>query len=155
MHDKLVRPLVFVYDRGLPRQEVRREPLRVSLPFQFPARVDDSIARREFRPIVEPLTPVVETPNLVEFFDCLEFGFQIIFKSHLYVMVRGIGRGRFVVDLVADDRWIVFVMFENFATYAFAIKPVSGIGQIGVLAKAIIKILATQASHDDFRMLLI
>src|SRR6266480_2104296 len=67
-------------------------------------------------------------------------------------MVCCTGRGSFVVDLVADDGLIVLVVFENLAAHAFAIKSVSWVRKIRVLAVTVIKVLPTEARHDNLWM---
>ena len=91
MHNKLVRSLVFVDNGGLPCQKVRRQPLLVTLPLQFPPRINDPVARRELGPIIQALAPVVQPPNLVQLIYRFEFDLQIFLKAHLHIVIRHSG----------------------------------------------------------------
>jgi len=46
VRDELLGTLVLVDNRALPGEEVSGKPLRVALPFQLPARIDDAVAGR-------------------------------------------------------------------------------------------------------------
>jgi hypothetical protein len=80
---------------------------------------------------------------------------QIFGEADLHVEVGGAGGGSFVVDLIADDGGIVFVVLENFADHALAVEAIGGIGEVGILAQAVVKILAAEPGDDDLGMLLI
>jgi len=122
--DELVRAFVLIDDFGLPSEEICCFPLRVALPLQFPAGIDDSVARGKFVPVVEPLAPIIQAPHLIQFVYGSEFGFQMFLKTGLDIRIGSTGRGSFIVDLVANDRRIVLVVFQNFPDDALAVKTI-------------------------------
>src|SRR5437016_6087613 len=66
MHHKLIGTLVLIDDGRLPSKKIGSHPLGVALPFKLPSWVDDTVARGQLGPIVKPLSPVVQPPNLIE-----------------------------------------------------------------------------------------
>src|SRR5205807_5884194 len=127
----------------------------IPLPLQLPARIDDSIPHRNFGPIVQPLPPVVQPPDLVELIRRLEPGLQVIYKANLHIWIGSAGRGSLVINLIANDVRIILVMFQESSDDALAIEAVSGMGEIGVLTQAIVQGLAAQACDDDLGVLLV
>ena len=78
---------------------------------------------------------------------------QVIQETHENVAVRGAISRRLVVELPADHRGIVFVVFHHIANHAFAIKAVNGTIRVHVLAHAVEGLGPAQRPRQNFRML--
>src|SRR5579863_10528014 len=87
LRDELIRPLVLIHDRSLPSQKIGGDRLRITLPLELPAGIQNAALNRDLCPVVQPLAPVIQSPVLVEFVNCLELVLQVFNKSGLYVMV--------------------------------------------------------------------
>src|ERR1051325_2848336 len=153
--DELVCSFILADDAGLPRQKVRHELVLMSLPFQFIAGVEDARARRQLIPIVDTLTPVVESPDLVQLVDSPELLLQVLCKSDLYIgPTRPVRRG-LIVELITDDRRIVLVVIEYLAYHALGVEAIGRIGDVHVLAHAVGGTLAVEARDQNLRVLMI
>src|ERR1019366_4126179 len=111
--DELVRPLVLIYDTGLPGQEIGGHPLLIALPFQLPSRIDDALLWRNLAPVVEPLAPVVQSPDLIQLVHRLELVLKIFDEPGLNVGISRSARRSFIVNLPTDDRRVVFVVLKK------------------------------------------
>src|SRR3981081_210515 len=155
VRDELVWALLFIDEACLPRKKIRGQPLGIALPFELPAGIDNASLRRYLAPVIQPLPPIVQSPDSIQLIDGLEFLLQILHKPGLYVRVRSAARRSFVIDLPTDDRWIVLVVLKKFANDSLAIETVGCVGQIGVLAISVSDCLPAKSSYKDFRMFLV
>src|SRR5580700_12276911 len=85
VRDELVWTLVFINQRCLPGKKIGGEPLRIALPFELPSGIDDACLRGNFGPVIQPLSPVVQSPDLIQLIDSLEFLLEILNEASLHV----------------------------------------------------------------------
>src|SRR5579863_5606360 len=107
-----------------------------TLPLQLPAGVKNALDPGEVGPPIEALTPVVESPDLIQLFHRLELLLEVIDETHLHFRIDRVVGSRLIVKLIADHVRVATVMFHNLARHAVGIEAVVGIGQNRVAAIA-------------------
>ena len=125
-------------DEGrLPMEKVGNAHLAPARPLKFVAGALRAVAGGQVFPCVQILAPVVEEPGLAERFGRDEFLFEIVLEADEDVGIGGFVAGGFVVDLPADDVWVVFVVGNDVADEALGIEAVGRRIGVHVLAHAV------------------
>src|SRR5208283_1408182 len=117
--------------------------------------IDDARFGRNLTPVVEPLAPVVQSPDLVQFVHRLELVLEVLDKPSLNIGIGRSARRSFIVDLPTDDRWVVFVVLEQLANHALTVGAVNRVHQVRVLPETEGNRLSAEAGDEDLRMLLV
>src|ERR1700735_75881 len=98
------------------------------------------------------LSPVVQSPNLIELIDGLEFVLQVLSKTSLHIVVGRTCRRGLIVNLKTDHVRVVFVVFSNLTNDALAVEAIRRVQQICILAEPERDGLPSETWDKDFRV---
>ena len=141
MSHKLVVAFVFIHDVALPVQEIGNLLAVVTFPFVFVRWIRYAVAFVEFFPCVYVHAPVVHAPFFCEQVEvAAEFVFYVVAETDEIVAVVDASGFKFVIHLIAYDSRMFGVSFHHFPYDAFAIETEGRVGEVHVLAYAIMRL---------------
>src|SRR5262249_42248852 len=117
--NELVRALVLIDNLGLPSKVVGYHIMLKIFSLQLVSMVEKSVTRWQIIPTVHKLSPVNQSPKLINRLWGLVLFFQPLEECSIHVHRRN-ARGRgFVIDLIADDGAMISKMADDLADNTF------------------------------------
>ncbi len=83
--------------------------------------------------VVNPLSPVIQSPDFIKHFCITEFFFEIIKITQIDILSRSPRRSGFIIDLISDNCGVIFEMVDNLPDHPLSVIEICGVGNIGVL----------------------
>ena len=103
MRDKLVRPLIFLYDICLPHKELIDEAAAELVKLRRKRPIDRAAHIREVLPAIDAVAPVIKAELFIQRLDVvMEFISQVTDEGLLHIRARRVVILRLVVELIAD-----------------------------------------------------
>ncbi len=149
MRHKLIWQLVLINQSNLPFKVLGDETSPILIKFGLQATINRPIHRWKIFPRINTIAPVIQSEFIVKRFQIIvKCPLNHLNKSLLDILTGGSVIFSFIVNLIADDRWMSGHMPNHFLNDALGVFQKHRVGNIKNLPSPIRFPLAINLHHD-------